>query len=124
MCWVDENTIAIWGYGGDGEWLIPAVLLFDSDTGDELRWFAGPQIAANDDAASQNGLTRQASRLIFDKYIFACSQKFGISVRDVMRGTCLFEDPSFCPVRYHSKSKEFLSLMPDNTFILSQLING
>ena len=123
ICWVDENTIAIWGYGDDDEWLIPAVRLFDANSGHELSWFAGPQIAPNDGVSWKDKLIKHGE-LIFDKYLFACSQKFGISVWDVWRGTCLFEDPSFCPVRYHSKSKEFLSLMPDNTFMLLQLING
>ena len=42
MCWLDERTLAVYGFGEDADWMIPAVRVFDVTTGEELRWFPGP----------------------------------------------------------------------------------
>jgi hypothetical protein len=33
LCWIDDRTVAIWGYGNDDENLIPTALLFDVESG-------------------------------------------------------------------------------------------
>jgi len=124
LCWTGDDTLAVWGYGEDDEWLIPAVRLFDANSGSELAWFAGPQVASNDGVTWADTMANSAAPLVFDKYLFACSGKYGTSVWDVAGGTCLLEDPSFCPIRYHSGSREFLSLTNGNAFQLSRLVDN
>jgi len=45
LCWIDNTTLAVWGYGSDDDWLQPAVRLFDVTTGKEQDWFPGPDIS-------------------------------------------------------------------------------
>ncbi len=57
MCWLDNERLAVWGYGSDEENLMPAVTLFNAVSGEELGWFPGPK----------------RGELGFDEYLFACS---------------------------------------------------
>jgi hypothetical protein len=120
FCWVDNHTLAIWGYGRDDEWLIPAVRLFDVISGDEVRWFAGPEMAPKGQTWREK-LAGFKGDLIFDRYLFACSGQYGVSVWDVVKGTCLLQDDTFFPICYHQGTQEFLSLNSDGTFQLSHL---
>jgi hypothetical protein len=104
LCWVGPGRLAVYGYGGDDEWLIPAVRLFDVTTGREERWFPGPK-----------------GELVFDGYLFASDPEEGTTVWDVDTGERLLHEPSFCPLRYHRGSKTFLTRLPDGRFQTSRL---
>ncbi len=120
MCWVDEHTLAVWGYGEDDEWLIPAVCLYDVISGSRVRWFAGPEVQSQ----KQKRLADFGGGLVFDRYLFAYSAKYGISVWDVAKGACLLVDETFFPIRYHAGTQEFLSFNSDGAFQLSRLIKS
>jgi len=94
LCWIDECTVAIWGYGDDGDWLIPAVRLFDIIAEKELGWFAGPEEGV----------------LVYDEYLFALSKQHGLSAWDVATGERVLDDPDFHPTRYHQGTKQFLQI--------------
>ena len=57
---MNDHELAVWGYGNDDEWLIPARLHLRCSDGSEVRWFAG-QIAK--------------STLTFDKTFFPTIKK-------------------------------------------------
>ena len=84
LCWIDDVTLAVWGYGNDDENLISAALLFDIESGRLVRWFAGP-----------------TGSFTFDRHLFSCSASEGTSVWDVVTGDRLLHDPAFCPTVYH-----------------------
>lgn len=119
MCWIDNQTLAVWGYGEDEEWLIPAVRLFDVVSGSEKRWFAGP------DVASQNGKQelRRRDALIFDQHLFSVSAQEGVQVWDVETGDRLLADSSFFPRRYNKGTQEFLTVLPTGALQVSRLID-
>jgi hypothetical protein len=121
FCWVGDQTLAIWGYGNDDDSLIPAVRLIDVETGKELSWFAGVEIAENPEKNWTMKLINPMGWLSVDRYLFACSEQSGFSVWNVERGTRLMQDQSFHPLRYHPCTKEFLSFLPDGSFQLTQL---
>jgi hypothetical protein len=107
LCWIDNKTIAIWGFGDDDLAMTPAVQLFDAETGQHLRWFAGPE----------------KGDLYFDDYLFSTSSK-GTDVWDIDTGERLLHEPDLTPINYHPDTRQFLSLLPDGTFRLSQLKTG
>lgn len=98
LCWIDDHTLAVWGYGRDEEWLLPAVQLFDVVLGEEKNWFIGP-----------------SGTLFFDDYLFSCSPQTGFSTWDVATGERLLHLPDICPSHYHHGTKQFLRLNLDGT---------
>jgi hypothetical protein len=92
LCWIGPQTLAIWGYGEDDEWLIPAVRIFDVPSGKEFRWFAGPD-----------------GSLFFDEYLFSFG-KDGLSAWDIITGERVLHTPDFRPTHYHRGTKQFLQL--------------
>jgi hypothetical protein len=104
LCWIDDKTIAVWGFGDDDLAMTPAVQLFDAESGDRIRWFAGPKEGA----------------LYFDRYLFSTSPE-GTDVWDIDTSERLLHDPDLTPVAYHPDTHQFLSLLPDDAFRLSQL---
>ena len=92
LCWVGADRLAVWGYGADSEWLIPAVRVFDAHTGRETHWFPGPR-----------------GELAFDRELFSFEAAEGTSVWDAGTGERLLRDPEFCPHRYHPGAKTFLT---------------
>lgn len=107
LCWIDDRTLAVWGYGDDDEFIIPAVRIFDAATGRESHWFAGPD-----------------GELVFDGYLFALSEEHGTTVWDDKTGERLHSEAGLKPECYHSGAKTFISLRPDGTFQLSRLGEG
>ena len=107
LCWIDETTLAVWGYGNDEENLIPAALLFDVESGRLVRWFAGP-----------------VGSFAFDRYLFSSSTEAGTSVWDVATGERLLHDTSFCPTAYHPGAGRFITALPGGQFRLTRLIGG
>jgi hypothetical protein len=104
LCWIDDKTVAGWGYGNDDKNLIPAVLLFDVQTGNQLTWFAGP-----------------VGKLAYDHYLFSFSPEAGASVWDSATGERLLHDVSFCPTIYHSGARHFISILPNGQLSISWL---
>jgi hypothetical protein len=105
LCWLSDNRLAVWGYGEDDEWLIPAVRIFDVHSGREERWFAGPK-----------------GSLVFDEYLFSFDKDEGMAVWDVATGERLLIESGFCPAGYHRGGRQFLSLLEDNRVQVSHLV--
>jgi len=107
LCWIDERTVAVWGYGEDADWIIPAVRLFDVVAEKELGWFAGPE-----------------GTLVYDEYLFAMSEKQGLTAWDVATGERVLADPDFHPTHYHRGAKQFLQIdEQQHTFHLGMLVD-
>lgn len=107
LCWIDDRRLAVWGYGLDDDWMIPAVQIFDVRSGQRERWFAGPK-----------------GSLVFDEYLFAFDPQEGMAVWDPVTGERLLQEPGFCPAGYHPRSKHFLSLRGDGRLQVSRLQRG
>lgn len=116
-CWIDNRTLAIWGYGEHDILLIPAVRLFDVVSGEEQRWFAGPEVDKTDRPRSM-----KRDVLVFDTYLYAVSEAYGVQVWDIYEGERVHQDSSFYPVRYHHGTHEFLTLLPSGEFQCSWLV--
>jgi hypothetical protein len=106
LCWIDDRTLAVWGFGNDHK-LLPAALIFDVRSGRRIRWFAGP-----------------IGSFTFDRYLYSYSTDVGTSVWDVTAGERLFHDKSFCPTTYHPGSRRFITVLPREGFRLSRLTVG
>jgi hypothetical protein len=105
LCWIDNKTLAVWGHGNDDDFMIPAVQIFDAETGNRLHWFAGPKRGA----------------LYFDDYLIATSTD-GTEVWDTQSGERLLHDAELTPINFHPKTHEFLSILTDASFRLSRLV--
>jgi hypothetical protein len=106
MCWIDDHRLAVWGYGRDDQWLIPAVQIFDLVTGKQVRWFAGPKGA-----------------LAFDGHLFSFDARHGTAVWDVETGERLVNDSDLCSAGYHRGAKHFVSLVGGGAVRVSRLVN-
>ena len=104
LCWAGPTRLAVWGYGEDDEWLLPAVRQFDAATGAETGWFPGPR-----------------GDLAFDGVLFAFDPREGTAVWDVDTGERLHADPNLRPRRYHPGRKAFLTLGDDGLYVVSRL---
>lgn len=116
VCWIDNSTLAFWGWGDD-EWILPAIVLTDVRDGKHLKWFPGPQVR-------QSGAwppRRPAESLFFDQYLFAVDDAVGTTVWNIESGECLLTAPEVKPWRYHPDSKEFMEITPTG-FRVSTLI--
>jgi hypothetical protein len=89
LCWLDDDMLAIWGYGQEQNPL-DAVRIIDAATGTRVRWFAGP-----------------AGELVFDRVLVALGMT-GTTVWNLESGTRLLADPSPSPTRYHPTAKTFV----------------
>jgi hypothetical protein len=121
-CWIDARTLAVWGYGRDDEWLIPAALVFDVVSGHEIRWFPGPEIAPKNEIYPEE--RRPVGWFEFDEYLFSVSPERGTAVWDVVTGERLLEEPDFRPRCYHRGARRFLSLPGGATWHLSLLVGA
>jgi hypothetical protein len=122
VCWIDERTLAVWGFGSHYA-PIPAVRIFDRATGSLLRWFPGPEV---DHEARPRRETPRAAldpgpRLLFDEHLFAISSSHGVSVWDADTGERLLRDADCRPDRYHPATRQFLTLLGDGSLRLSWL---
>jgi len=103
LCWLDDTRLAVWGYGEDDTWLVPAVRIFDVTSGLEQRWFPGP-----------------AGNLVFDRVMIAMDHEHGASVWDVECGARLLRDPALL-AHYHPSAKVFVSAPTGGPVIASRL---
>jgi hypothetical protein len=107
VCWLDEETLAIYGYGEDEYWIIPAARIYDVVSGDELRWFPGP-----------------AGRFFSDRYLYSVHDGMGASgtsVWDVETGERLHQDAAFTPHSHHRRTGTFLTIRPPEGMVVSRL---
>ena len=82
-------------------------MLFDAESGRQVRWFAGP-----------------VGSLVFDRYLFSFSADAGTSVWDIATGERLLHDAAFCPTAYHPGAGQFVTILPGGGFRLSRLVQG
>ena len=92
MCWLDNEHIAIWGYG-IYDAVLSAAVIYNARTGAEVRWFPGPSGA-----------------FIFDTYLFTLSPQEGLTGWDVTQGERVLSAPHFHPTHYHPGAKQFLQI--------------
>ncbi len=105
QCWVGPSRLAVWGFGEDDDWMIPAVQVFDVTRGDDPVWFPGP-----------------VGQLAFDgRYLHSFSQEQGTSVWDVDSGARVHFDWKFRPDGYHPGAGSFLSIQPHEFLHISKL---
>lgn len=100
LCWLDGSELAIYGYGS-ADPLTPAARIFDAASGDEVRWFAGPQ-----------------GDFAFDRELFSIDEAQGLAVWNVARGTRLFTEPTMQHARYHPGAKTFVSIADGTISVL------
>jgi hypothetical protein len=103
LCWLGEDRLAVWGYGQDDEWLLPAVRIFDVPSREEVRWFPGTK-----------------GDLVFDGYLFSFGGD-GTSVWDADSGERLLEDAALHPLRYHHGARSFFTPAEGGSFQVSRL---
>lgn len=104
LCWIDARMLAIWGYAEDEDVERPVLRIFDVVSGERKREFSLPEGA-----------------LFFDTYLFSCSPHRGTAIWDMETGERLHLDPDFHPARYHRATRQFLTLLDEKTFLLSDL---
>src|SRR5262249_4553054 len=102
-CFVDDRTLAVWGFGGDEEHLVDAAVLYDVATGARLRWFAGPP----------------RGRFVFDRHLVAIGAG-GASIWDVATGEHLADAPGFAPLAHHPIARRFLSISGEGALVESE----
>ncbi len=91
LCWLDGARLAIYGFGQEAHWLLPAVRIFDVTTGAEQSWFPGPR-----------------GSLAFDRELFSTSEA-GTSVWNIARGTRLAHDRGLRDARFHPTARTFFA---------------
>jgi hypothetical protein len=104
LCWLSDDTLAVYGFGEDDDWIIPAVRLFDVASGDELGWFPGPTGTLESDGT----------------HIYSWDEG-GTAVWDPRSGERLHLDPALRPSSFHRRSGSFLSVDADGSMRLSQI---
>jgi len=117
LCWIGPHTLAVWGWGADDDWMIPAVRFVDVATGEQFDWFAGPQVR-QPTAWPPKKLTPS---LIYDGYLFSIGEEGGTAVWDITTGEQLCVDPTLAPIHYHPVNHEFVTLI-DSGIQLSRLV--
>ncbi len=116
LCWVNETTLAIWGWGDDDELLLPAVCFYDVAAREERGWFPGPEAQRLDHFSVKH----RPPTLFFDDYLFCVHEAHGFAVWDIADGARLLHEPSLTPRHYHPGSKEFISISGE-TVILTRM---
>lgn len=83
--------------------MLDAARIFDVQTGEQIRWFAGP-----------------AGNLVFNRYLFSFAESMGTSIWDIETGERLLRDEVTRPVAYHRADSSFLSIL-NGSFRISRL---
>jgi hypothetical protein len=113
ICWLDHSTVAILGkyeydLHDEEEIIINAyvdtVRIFNVETGKQIKWILGPR-----------------GQLVYDKLLYAYSKGEGFSAWDIESGAKLLHESDFCPMLYHPSAKRFLTLLADNSFLISEV---
>jgi hypothetical protein len=107
LCWIDDEMLAVWGYGNDDYNLVPAALLVNAESGQLVRWFAGPE-----------------GRFEYDRYLYSTSVESGTSVWDIENGERILHEKAFCPTCYHRGARRFITVMTGSGLRLTRLVEG
>lgn len=125
LCWINGDTVAIWGLGDDDILLVPGVRIFDVRTGEETHSVAGPVGGSIKTTMRVKGKEQHfrvsAGSLVFDRWLFSWKEGKPFSIWDLRDGARLLENPDFTPIGYHRGTKEFLSQLPDGTICISYI---
>jgi len=105
VTWINDGTVAVWGFGEDDEWMLDAARIYDVQTGEQQRWFAGP-----------------AGNFAFDRYLFSFGESLGTSVWDIQTGERLLRDEEARPVAFQRSASSFLSIR-NGVFRISRLVD-
>ncbi|VAW70262.1 hypothetical protein MNBD_GAMMA09-1602 [hydrothermal vent metagenome] len=104
VCWVNNNTVCIWGWGQDDCQVLPAVSFYDVETGERTGWLCGPD-----------------GSLVFDRFLFAYSADKGTTVWDVDNGNCVLMDASANAKNYHPVGQYFVDISDKGQWIIRNL---
>jgi hypothetical protein len=104
LCWLNERTLAVYGFGEDVDLVIPAVRVFDVTTGEESGWFPGPSGNIDSDGT----------------HLFSWDGD-GTSVWDPVAGERLHHDSNLHPSSLHRSSRSFVSIGKDRSAVVSQI---
>ncbi len=104
LCWLDGQTLVVWGYRGPD---LPSIRVFDVTSGREVRSFIGP-----------------LGELVYDTYLFSFASEPGVTVWDVKTGERLLRDDTFSPVGYHHGARRFVTVRPNGLFQVSRLLGS
>ncbi len=107
ICWIDDRTVGVYGFGDDDDWIIPAIRVFDIIDLKELYWFPGPD-----------------KKFVFDKYLFSTSHENGTKIWDIKTGEMLLSENNMNYDEYDKNSKRFFSLIGKNALQISTLIDS
>jgi hypothetical protein len=103
LAWLDSTRLLVWGYGKDDEWLVPAVLVYDTVSGALERWFGG--VPDGDFHVDR------------ELHVLADGR---LTIWDVARGARLLE--AMTPtVRYHPDAKVFASLTTNHRITIGRV---
>lgn len=119
MCWVDQRTVAVWGFGDDDILNIRCVCLFDVESGAEKEAFFGPACGNVHVSGMETAVQPNEGRLTFDRWLYSWMPGGPFCIWDIADGARLLEEQNFSPLGYHPVTKEFLSILPDGTLRLS-----
>lgn len=90
-CFLDDGTLALWGFGWDAEVMADAALIVDVERGRAKRWFAGPP----------------SGDFSFDRHLVVSTLKDGATVWDVETGERLHHDPAFGLSVHHPRARRW-----------------
>lgn len=94
MCFIDEHTLAVWGFGADEEWMLDAIECFDVRTGARVCSWFGPR---------QGHMSSDGQRL----YVFGPDQPLEVwSIAQGARLAC-FEEARL--LLHHRARDQFIS---------------
>lgn len=88
ICWLNNTELAVWGVGVDEEEMLPAAQVFDTQTGQQKRWFYGPEIG-------------DGGWFGFHQYLFSVSPQSGTTAWDIESGERVLLDEEFKPDLLH-----------------------
>ena len=92
MCFLDDQRLAVWGYGSDETNVLDAAMIFNLDTGTAETWLPGP-----------NGLLHG-----WNGQLVSTSRSKGVSVWNVERGECCFADEGLEVVAFQAHNGTLL----------------
>jgi len=103
-CWVNDNTLCVWGQGTDDENIISAAVLYDLYTGEQIDWFPGPG----------RGL------FVYDKLLYTTEDE-SFYAWDITNGNQVIHEKGFSPQLYHETSCQFLDYKGKGIFMLAKI---
>jgi hypothetical protein len=104
LVWLDDDRVALAGYGSDVDWMLPAARIVTASTGVEVRWFYGP-----------------SGWFAFDRHLVSISARDGAAVWDVDTGERIVHEPAARARWYHPGARVFVEVAPDGDLVAWRL---